>query len=1193
MDRTPYALLFAALATGVSHGQDFRSATADNLNVGGAWVDGTAPGGTETAAWNGSSSLANTLGGNLTWGALDVSAASGAVAINGANTLTTGAITLGANNLSITTSGAGSLNFNSLNGSGNLTINNGAASLVMNTFTAANGLNFNGTLTLRGGSATTIPGTAGTHFMYLGRAGITQAAGTAFALDTGASAANAKDVIIDSLVWGGKTIHLTSLSGYGTLRRDSGGGGSVLATVEVNQATDTVFNGLVLSHTGGNNTDIRRLALIKSGAGSLTLAGLVGKQTALAGGNASDVDLAVSGGTLVLAAANTRTGATTIAAGATLQAGNGGTTGLIGGSGVANDGSLVFDYGSGAVVTSSNAISGSGTISKKGAGTLVLNGTSTLTGATTVEAGTLRIAGDLATSPVIVQSGANLTAGAVASPSTGYVKSLTLSGGSTSSFRVGSASDLIVLSDANALSVSGPHVITPIPGTGLNPGDKVPIIDYLGTFSGFANLSVTPGTRFTLVNNVDETNIELQYTGGTVTWKGGNGTWDLNTTANWELGGTTTNFLVGDSVLFNDTATTGAVTLTGTLSPNGVMIDNNTLPYTLGGTGTLAGSGTFTKQGPGSATVTAATTYTGTTHVDEGTLTFGDGATSGEIGSGPVSLFAGATLRIHRNDLLDYKTNARLRNVSGDGDIVIDGGGTVFNYTGSGVGFSEGSSWAGFSGMLTVKGGSEFRTIRNGATAMGTGSIVLGDATTSGNLAQIEGNWTWTNNITLAGADNRIINRSGAGGVRVLKLQGVISGSGGLTFEDVAGTMTNNQTGFILTGENTLSGMVTISSGAPLRVGGVPGNADANQAGADAYGTLGNATVVNNGVLTFSRTDTHSVGNAISGAGQVFIGLATGSGSQAVTYTGTKSYSGSTTVRSGKLLLGTALPASPVLVESAGTLGGTGTLGAAATVSGTIAPGVSVGTFTSTAGVALENGSHIAWEIADWNGSAGSGYDTINAASVTVNAVVATPAVVVITPASLVNFTEEAKTFTLATTTVGISGLNPGEITVDATAFPGTGTWSVTTSGNLLQLSYTPGSGDAYGNWETLNGITGAGANTDSDGDGIPNGIEFVIGGDPSDSPSSALLPTATVDADNVTFIFRRTDEAASYNPYVEYGSSLTVNDWATAQGGVDNVVITEDNNFYGGNVDRVRVVIPRALATGGKLFARLRIEVP
>ncbi|MCW1925772.1 autotransporter-associated beta strand repeat-containing protein [Luteolibacter arcticus] len=1191
MERTSYALLFAALATGASHGQDIRSATADNLNVAGAWADGSPPTNLETATWNASSTLVNTLGANLIWAGLNVSAASGTVSISGANTLTPGAINLGSTNLSVTPSAANSsLSFTSLTGTGNLTINNGTANLGMTAFNTANALNFNGTLTLRGGNAATTPGAVGGSFTYLGRTGITQAAGTAFALDTGAAVANAKDLIIDSGAWGGQTIHLSSLTGFGSLRRDSGGGGSQVATVEVNQATDTVFNGMILSHTAGNNTDIRRISLTKNGVGSLTLAGIVGKQTQNQGAPASDIDLTISGGTLVLAAANTRTGVTTITAAGTLQVGNGGTTGVIGGNGVTNDGSLVFNHGTGAVITAANAISGSGTISKKGAGSLVLSGTSTLTGATTVEGGTLRIAGDLGSSPVTVQSGATVAAGAVATPGSSFVKSLTLAGGSTSTFRVGSAYDQIVLNDTNALTVSGPHVITPVAGAGLNPGDKIPIIDYLGTFSGFANLSLTPGTRFTLVHNVGETNIELEYTGGTLTWKGGNGTWDLNTTANWTIGAATTTFLAGDTVLFDDSATTGSVTLAETLSPNGLTIDNDTLAYTLSG-GTIAGGGTFTKQGPGTATVSSETSYTGATFIDEGTLTFGDGATSGQIGSGAVSLFTGATLRINRSDLLDYKTSPRLRNVSGDGNIVIDGGGIVFSYPGSGIGFSEGNSWAGFSGTLTVKNGSEFRTIRNGATAMGTGSVVLGDATTSGKLGQIEGNWTWTNNITLAGPDNRIINRSVTTPPRALKLQGVLSGSGGLTFEDAAATMTSNQTGFILTGANTLSGTINIPAGVPVRVGGIPGNTDVSQAGADAFGTLGSATVANEGALSFSRTDAHTVGNTISGAGQVFIGLTTGTTAQTVTYTGTKSYSGTTTVRNGTLLVNTALPASPVVVETAGTLGGNGALGATATVSGTIAPGNGVGTLVSTAGVALENGAHIAWQVADWNGSAGSGYDTLNAASITVNAVAGTPAVVVISPASLVNFTEVPKTFTLATTSGGVSGLDADEITVDATAFAGTGTWAVSTSGNLLQLSYTPGGGDTYGDWEQDNGIAGAGAETDSDADGIPNGIEFVIGGDPSNSPSNALLPTLSVNATHLIFVFRRTEDSEAFDPFVQYGSTLT--GWTPAQDGSNGVEIDEDPNFYPNNTDRVTVTIPRPPASTGKLFARLKVEIP
>jgi hypothetical protein len=153
--------------------------------------------------------------------------------------------------------------------------------------------------------------------------------------------------------------------------------------------------------------------------------------------------------------------------------------------------------------------------------------------------------------------------------------------------------------------------------------------------------------------------------------------------------------------------------------------------------------------------------------------------------------------------------------------------------------------------------------------------------------------------------------------------------------------------------------------------------------------------------------------------------------------------------------------------------------------------------------------------------------------------------------------------------------------------------YSVNYNYNSLNQIAIVQSSNAYGAWETTNGIAGAGSAVDSDGDGIPNGIEFVIGGDPSGpgSDSNSLLPTFTVDSQYLTFVFRRTDESAPYNPFVEYGSALT--GWTEAEGGVNGVIIAEDNDFFGGSTDRVRVQIPRALAVGSKLFARLGVEIP
>jgi autotransporter-associated beta strand protein len=110
------------------------------------------------------------------------------------------------------------------------------------------------------------------------------------------------------------------------------------------------------------------------------------------GGSAT---LTLSGArTVTLLTDNTYTGATAIHAGATLQLGDGGTTGSIAGS-VVNDGMLKFNHSN--AWSFAGVISGSGSVAKTGSGTLTLSGANTYTGTTYVSAGYLVIQGDAAT----------------------------------------------------------------------------------------------------------------------------------------------------------------------------------------------------------------------------------------------------------------------------------------------------------------------------------------------------------------------------------------------------------------------------------------------------------------------------------------------------------------------------------------------------------------------------------------------------------------------------------------------------------------------------------------------------------------------------------------------------------------------------------------------------------------------------
>lgn len=146
------------------------------------------------------------------------------------------------------------------------------------------------------------------------------------------------------------------------------------------------------------------------------------------------------------------------------------------------------------------------------------------------------------------------------------------------------------------------------------------------------------------------------------------------------------------------------------------------------------------------------------------------------------------------------------------------------------------------------------------------------------------------------------------------------------------------------------------------------------------------------------------------------------------------------------------------------------------------------------------------------------------------------------------------------------------------------------------QLPGTPQSGSAavpstqdpgYTFWLDSVALQGANRqpNADPDGDGIPNSMEFVLGGKPSgaNANSRALLPQVSLDPTWAIFEFRRADVSTASGPFVQFGTSLQ--SWTQAQNGVNGVQINVVDDAYGTGMDRVTVKVPRSAA---QTFLRL-----
>ncbi len=513
----------------------------------------------------------------------------------------------------------------------------------------------------------------------------------------------------------------------------------------------------------------------------------------------------------------------------------------------------------------------SGGLTKLGSGTLILQPGNTYTGNTVVRGGTLDLnPSSLNTPGNLVASNGTLFLD-ISSGSTFNAAKLALTN-AVLDLAYGALSgnpSFTAVTASGSLSVSGANTIN-ITGSGWVLGE-FPLIAYTGTtlpnVSNF-KLGALPGITAVLVNNTANHTLDLSITriGQTLSWYGSVSTsWDF-TSANWNNGGSLGDYTDGSAVTFDDsldnlTENTN-ISLSVTVQPYTVTLNNNNETYNVIGSGSIGGAATVTMAGSGLAYLGTANTYTGGTFVNAGTLAVtndaGLGAASGTLTLGGGTLqFVGNTtstrpLTFTANSSFDVVTNVTAQvagTVSGTGALTMQDSGTLvlsgpFTDTGA-VNVNEGTLTLAGTGnnypTLLVNGGNLNIT----GEAASTGLIIVGDGAGANSVLSISGGSLEANTNPGEAYDSSLQDGSGSpgdiqisSGTLVVNRQLAIGTSAYGGFSQSGGTTTIG--GFIALGATGNGGVFNQSGGT------------INMTGSSA--TIGYGVSTSEAVMTLSGT---------------------------------------------------------------------------------------------------------------------------------------------------------------------------------------------------------------------------------------------------------------------------------------------------------------------------------------------------
>jgi autotransporter-associated beta strand protein len=463
-------------------------------------------------------------------------------------------------------------------------------------------------------------------------------------------------------------------------------------------------------------------------------------------------------GTLVLSAANTYSGGTTVSAG-TLGIGDNsalGTGALILGGGAVQASGSARTITNNAAITANSSVSGTNPLTMNGTflnsgGNRVLSSTNT---ATTTLGGTVYLS---------------------ESPTTG--RTLILAGSATSN------PNFVISGNISDFNGSG------LPGS-IQVGN--------GSAATVAKLTLTGNNTHTGATNVSTGSLlnigSANALGASTFTATGNGSFDNTTggalvlTNNVALSGGSPTFIGTDDLTLGNVAISGAGR---TITVNAKTLTVNDITQDVAGRN-------FTKGvvGTGKLVIKGNASYTGTTTINAGTLQIGNGGTTGTLSTGSA-IVDNANLTFNRSNAVTQGTDFSATPITGAAGSLTKEGGGILTLTAANT----------YGGGTTVNNG---KLLANNTTGSATGA---GDVTVNAN-GILGGTGTIAGNVIVNGGQ-----LSPGASINVLNIGGNLSMTGGaFDYEinrDTVGADLNN-----VTGNLTLTGVAL--SAADLGVGAVP-----------------------------------------------------------------------------------------------------------------------------------------------------------------------------------------------------------------------------------------------------------------------------------------------------------------------------------------------------------------------------------